>query len=119
MKLLLLCLLLGGSVADIPVLRDSNPNITGAVNLKSLPLTGQSTCAMVLSGSGSATITPMGSSDGGATYNPVSAIGVQTTNGTYGGTIAPYLSNFFVAVTSVSGTVRVDEACSAAITVPV
>jgi len=69
---------------------------------------------MTLSGGGSATITPKGSSDDGATYATISRIGAQTSNGAYGATMVPYLTNFYVAVTGVTGTVNVSEACSAA-----
>jgi hypothetical protein len=100
--------------SDIPTLTYGPVALTASTNLATLNLSGQSSCSMVLSGSGSATLTPKGSSDGGTTFTTVSSIGAQTANGTYGAAISPYLTNFYIAVTGVTGTVNVTEACSAA-----
>ena len=82
-------------------------------------LTGQGICSYGMSGTGSATITPMGASDGGYTYAVINlpGFGAQTSNGAYGGWLAPnpgppILTNFYVQVTVVSGTVTVWESCS-------
>ena len=103
--------------ADIPLLVYGPVALTTTTSLPVFSLSGQSTCSMVLSGNGSATLTPLGSSDKGATYTTVSTIGSQSSNGTYGGGISPYLTNYYVDVTSVTGTVTVTESCSA--TIPV
>lgn len=100
------------SQADVPILRGGNIVIMSAQNLTTLNLTGQSYCSMTLSGSGSATLTPMISYDGGSTFNVFSPIGAQTTNGTYESVLKATATNFFVAVTSVSGTVGAYEVCA-------
>ena len=67
---------------------------------------------------GTATLTPYGSSDKGATYQ-VSSIGAQTVAGIYvapaAATPGPALTNFYVAVSGVTGTVNVTEGCSATV----
>lgn len=82
-----------------------------------LSLAGQSTCAVVLSGTWTGTATFQGSGDNGATWNTVTNInaGTATANGTYGGNIAPYLTRFRVSWARSTGTLVYFEACSATV----
>ena len=111
---LLFCAAPKRAAADIVTTTYGPVSVSATTSLPPLKLSGQSSCALVLSGGGSATITPYGSSDNGATYQIVTAIGAQSSNGTYGGPIVPYLTNYYVAASGVSGTVNVTESCSAA-----
>ena len=100
--------------ADIPTVSSGPITVTSAVNVPVTPLnlSGQSTCAMTLSGAGSATITPNGSGDGGQTFIAGTP---QSSNGTYVVPIGANITNFYVAVTSVTGTVTVTAVCSATV----
>jgi hypothetical protein len=72
-----------------------------------------SSCSYVESGTGSGTVTPKGSSDGGTTYGLPPAMTAITAPGqTGGGALTPYLSNFYVAISGVTGTINVTEYCS-------
>jgi hypothetical protein len=106
------------TIADPPVSFYSQA-LTTTGNLPVIRLQGASSCTYTLAGTGAATVTPKASSDNGATYATDSnaGFGAQTANGIYGGAMipasgTPYSTNFYVAVTGVTGTVTVTEACS-------
>lgn len=103
---------LAGAQTDVPILKGGNVLITGTFNLPVLALTGQTYCSMTLSGGGTATVTPYVSYDGGSTFQTFAAIGAQTVHGTYESVLKVTTTNFYVAVTGVTGTVGAYEVCA-------
>lgn len=106
--------------ADVPYVKYTG-SFTTTGNMPVIPLTGQSNCSFALS-SGTATLTPKGSSDGNLTFQTISSagFGAQSSVGYYGGALipssgAPITTGFYVAVSGVSGTAIVVETCSGAV----
>jgi hypothetical protein len=114
-SLALCALLIAYAWADIPTVTIGPTTFTSAGVMPIITLSGQSACAITLSGSGTAMLIPYGSSDSGNTYSIVPQMGARSTNGTFGSSMTPYLTNFYVEVALVSGTVNVTEACSSAV----
>lgn len=127
MMRLVLILLLALGVCALPMAaRADTPTITvtGTFTTVStngfVALSGQSTCAVVLSGTGAGmTIVPQGSSDGGTTWTTASTInaGSMTANGAYTGNITGVgLTAFRLNVTAISsGTETYTITCSGAL----